>query len=103
MDNEELVFSRYERDLNEAYQVLRYRLENNTLSDKDICMIIDCLCQHGLVTLDEVMVEEDTKEHCIEYSTRSDCDVLVVKENQNPPQTTIACENRSLYKLLCYK
>ncbi|XP_077987479.1 uncharacterized protein LOC144442082 [Glandiceps talaboti] len=93
MDNEELVFSLYERDLNEAYQVLLHRLENNTLSDKDKFIVIDCLCQHGLVTLDEVMVGEDSEEHCIEYSTRSDCDVLVNNENQNSPQTTIPCEN----------
>ncbi|XP_077982539.1 uncharacterized protein LOC144437471 [Glandiceps talaboti] len=93
MDNEELVFSLYERDLNEAYQVLLYRLENNTLSDKDKFMVIDCLCQHGLVTLDEVMVEEDSEEHCIEYSTRSDCDVLVTKESQNSPKNTMTCGN----------
>ncbi|XP_077985317.1 uncharacterized protein LOC144439958 [Glandiceps talaboti] len=93
MDNEELVFSLYERHLNKAYQVLLYRLENNTLSDKDKSIIIDCLCQHGLVTLDEGMVEEDSEEHCIEYSTRSDCGVLVTNENQISPQSTITCEN----------
>ncbi|XP_077983221.1 uncharacterized protein LOC144438063 [Glandiceps talaboti] len=93
MDNEDLVFSRYERKLNEAYQVLLYRLENNTLSDKDKFMVIDCLCQHGLVTLDEVMVGEDSEEHCIEYSTRSDFDVEVTNENQDSSQTPITFEN----------
>ncbi|XP_077978994.1 uncharacterized protein LOC144434414 [Glandiceps talaboti] len=60
------LYSYNEYLLNKAHQVLLHRLQNNTLSRQDKSIIIDCLCQHGLVTLKEVEAERDSGKTDIE-------------------------------------